>query len=265
MTNYPRTAYGSSNPNAGRPANGEFVAWGGYCWPAGVPSNLLRQTNYLSRASGQRLVTTLRAELVPIWNLVYEFMDRVHKYPVYAERNGQPWGPWGYSNRPVSGTDYPSGHSAALSNDINAPLNPYSFTWQCDMPPAMVLAIENLGFYWGGRYSGSTPYDPMHFGYCLKPSDVTDSLRKALLLVVPTPKGNSMTAFTSVRTPDGVGFALSDRNVEGLPSMGDYDKFRSLGLIPDRPFTECPEVPRDVIKWYANKVSQWPGGTVYGI
>lgn len=163
-----RSAYGTVNPNAGRPANGDIAAWGGYQWPNGVPSNRLGRT-----ANG----VLVRVELVELWNTLFE-IAKEYKYTVYTSRGGENWGPWGYENRPISGTNRPSGHSAGLSVDINAPLNPYSFTFESDMPVGMVLAYERCGMYWGGRYEGQR-YDAMHFGYCWQPNYVTTHLDRA--------------------------------------------------------------------------------------
>lgn len=177
MTNYPKSAYGTYNPNSGKPANGNWSAWGGYCYPGGVPSSLMGSTSYTNKTNGQKMVVQMRKELVPLWNLAFEICDRKHNYTVWANKNGENWGPWGYSNRAISGSNNPSGHSAALSVDINAPYNGYSSTWQCDMPPAMVADLESLGLYWGGRYTGK--YDPMHYGYCWTPNDVAGHIAKA--------------------------------------------------------------------------------------
>ena len=186
MTNYPRSAYGSTNPNAGYPANGDFAAWGGYCYPGGVPSSLLGTTNYAATVTGQTLKVTMRKELVPLWNLAFEICDRKHGYAIWANRGGEAWGPWGYSNRAISGTNRPSGHSAALSVDINAPYNPYSYTFQSDMPPAMVADLESLGLYWGGRYQDQK-FDAMHYGFCRAPSTVASYISKAQAILGGSP------------------------------------------------------------------------------
>lgn len=177
MASYPKSAYGNNNPNSGKPANGDWNAWGGYCYPGGVPSSLMGSTSYTNKTNGQKMFVQMRKELVPLWNLAFQIIDTKHNYPVWANKNGENWGPWGYSNRAISGTNNPSGHSAALSVDMNAPNNGYSSTWQCDMPPAMVSDLESLGLYWGGRYTGK--YDPMHYGYCWRPSDVAGHISRA--------------------------------------------------------------------------------------
>jgi hypothetical protein len=179
MTWYPRSAYGSTNPNAGYPANGDFAAWGGYKWPDGVPASLLATAVYTSGTNGQTARILMRKELVPLWQLVLEIQDRKWHYPVWVRaNNGEAWGPWGYANRPVAGTQRASGHSGALSTDENAPNNPYSGTFQSDMPPGMVADMESLGLYWGGRYTGQK-YDPMHYGFCRAPSTVAGYIDKA--------------------------------------------------------------------------------------
>jgi hypothetical protein len=178
VTNYPRSAYGTVNVNAGYPANGDFAAWGSHRWPQGVPATLLGKTNYTSKSSGQLLTVIMRKEIVPLWNLAFEIMDRKYGYPVFSSRGGEAWGPWGYSNRPIANTQRASGHSGALSVDCNAPYNPYSLTFQSDMPPNMVKDLESLFFYWGGRYQGQK-YDPMHYGFCRGPGDVATAISRA--------------------------------------------------------------------------------------
>jgi hypothetical protein len=184
---YTRSSYGSSNPNAGRPANGDRSAWGGFAWPNGVPAALLGVTGYTS-SFGQHLVVQMRREIVPLWNLAFEIIDRKHRYKVWAIHDGEAWGPWGYENRAVSGTNYPSGHSMGLSVDINAPYNPYARLFESDMPPAMVKDLESLGLYWGGRYENQK-YDAMHYGYCFPATSVAGHIAKArqLLGQPPTP------------------------------------------------------------------------------
>jgi D-alanyl-D-alanine carboxypeptidase len=177
VTYYTRDQYGAYNCNAGKPANGDKNAWGGYAWTNCPPGSLLGTTNYAARASGQTLKVQVRKELIELLTLVFQICDK-HNYPVYSSRNGENWGPWGFSCRSVSGTNTPSGHSMALSVDINAPYNPYSYTFQSDMPPDMVKAIESVGWYWGGRYQGQK-YDAMHYGYCWTPADVAGHVQKA--------------------------------------------------------------------------------------
>ena len=142
-------------------------------------------TSYTNRTNGQTMRVQMRRELVPLWNLIFEIMDRKHGYPVWASKGGEVWGPWGFSCRAVSGTKTASGHSMALSVDINAPYNPYSYTFQSDMPPAMVADIESLGMYWGGRYTGK--YDAMHYGFCRTPTTVQGYIAKAQVILGQTP------------------------------------------------------------------------------
>jgi hypothetical protein len=128
----------------------------------------------------------MRKELVPLWELAFEIMDVKWSYPVWATVNGKPWGPWGYSNRPIAGTARPSGHSGALSVDCNAPNNPYSTQFVSDMPPGMVADLESLYLYWGGRYVGQK-FDPMHYGFCRGPGDVKSAIARAETILGTTP------------------------------------------------------------------------------
>jgi hypothetical protein len=195
VTYYARSSYGSTNPNAGYPANGNWAAWGGYAYPNCPPSSLTGTTSYVSAATGgQKIAVSLRKELVPLWDLAFQICDVKWGYPTWANRNGENWGPWGGQCRAISGTSNPSGHSAWLSVDINAPYNPYSYTFQSDMPPGMVADLESLFLYWGGRYQGQK-YDPMHWGYCRTPADVPAAIKRAesILGSTPTPPEDDMT------------------------------------------------------------------------
>lgn len=176
MTYYSRDAYGWDNPNAGQNANGNTSAWGGYQWPNCPSGSLLGTTDYTSKF-GQRLRVTFRAEIVELATLMFRIADQ-HDYCIYSNKDGENWGPWGMDCRAVSGTNTPSGHSKGLSMDWNAPYNPYSYTFQSDMPPDMVKAVEACGWYWGGRYEGQK-YDAMHYGYCWTPGDVAGHVAKA--------------------------------------------------------------------------------------
>lgn len=172
------SAYGP-NLNAGVNANADN-GWGSYKWPGGVPSNLLGTAKYKGRNSSVSVIC--RKELVPLFELAFAIADLKHNYTIYGSPNpsGEPtWGPWGYENRPIGGTTSASNHSRGRAMDVNAPRNPQSYTFQSDMPVAMVRDFESIGFFWGGRYGGGTKYDAMHFEYCYSPADVPGHIQKA--------------------------------------------------------------------------------------
>lgn len=54
--------------------------------------------------------------------------------------------------------DILSNHSYGSAFDLNVPENPFSSAKEFDMPLEIVRLLENMGFYWGGRY-----HDYMHF------------------------------------------------------------------------------------------------------
>jgi hypothetical protein len=166
-----RAAYGA-NPNAGVNVNADH-GWGGYQWPGGVPSNLLGTTDYQQvNGAKQRIRVTVRRELVGLFTLAFALADRKHGYQIWANRNGEVWGPWSYENRPIGGTSTASNHSRAKAIDVNAPSNPQSYNFQSDMPPGLVNDWERIGLCWGGRYGGDTKFDTMHFEYGYSPADV---------------------------------------------------------------------------------------------
>jgi hypothetical protein len=191
------------------------------------------------------LRVVVRRELVPLWQRAFAIADAIHHYPINSRGpDGQSWGPWAYSNRPIAGTQRASGHSFALSVDVNAPDNPYSLTWRCTIPPGLVADWESLGLYWGGRYVGQK-FDPMHFGYCRTPADVPASVARAdtILGTTPTPTpppedpvtpadvdaiakavvkqlmGTAVVPFNDPATP-GVPVAVSFGNL--LPKLGNW-------------------------------------------
>lgn len=257
MTYYPRSAYGSQNPNAGYPANGNAAAWGGYQWTNCPPSSLLANTNYTNRTNGQTISVKMRKELVPLWNLIWQIMDQKHGYPVWASKGGENWGPWGFECRSVSGTNNPSGHSMALSVDINAPYNPYSYTFQSDMPPAMVADIESLGMYWGGRYEGQK-YDAMHYGFCRTPNTVQSYITKAqqILGSAPTPPDPTpepeedddvYRTYQPSAGPDSGGIWIAGPGFcDVIPSMEYYDTLVKVGAA--KPVTSVSQREFDVLK-----------------
>lgn len=270
MTYYPKSAYGSHNPNSGKPANGNWSAWGGYCYPSGVPSNLMGYTSYVNvNTNGQKMSVQMRKELVPLWNLAFQICDQKHRYPCWAKNpngNGENWGPWGYSNRAISGTNNPSGHSAALSVDINAPYNGYSSNWQCDMPPEMVFDLESLGLYWGGRYTGT--YDPMHYGYCWTPADVQGHIEKAQKILggkppdPPIPPGVKLPLI--VKRLDGVvDYAWADDMsfIVRIPSQAFYQNLEFAGVIAIG-HGQAPSCDQGFINWFEGCVNS-RGGTVW--
>lgn len=181
-------AYGP-NPHANVDPNADH-GWGGYQWPGGVPAHLLGTAVYQGRHS--KASAQCRKELVELFELVWEIADRKHDYTVYGSPNpsGEPtWGPWGYENRPIGGTHSASNHSRGRAMDVNAPRNPQSHTFQSDMPVGMVHDYEACGFYWGGRYTGGTKFDAMHFEYILSPADVPGSVARAKAILGGAPTG----------------------------------------------------------------------------
>lgn len=151
MTNFAKAAYGP-NPHAGVNSNADHPSWGGFRWPNGVPAELL------ATAAGPAGVTIqIRRELKPLVELLLTIAQVRHGRTFERGWTG------GYDNRPISGTNTASNHSKGRAFDLDAAFNPYSFTWQSDLPPGFVADAEAIGFYWGGRYAAGTRYDPMHF------------------------------------------------------------------------------------------------------
>lgn len=266
MTYYPRSAYGNYNANAGKPANGNTGAWGGYEWNHCPPSSLLGTTDYTSKF-GQRIRVNDRRELNELMTLMFQLADK-HDYVLYSNKNGENWGPWGMECRAVSGTSTPSGHSKGLSMDWNAPYNPYSYTFQSDMPPAMVLDIESCGWYWGGRYEGQK-YDAMHYGYAWTPADVAGHVAKAKSLLSgvtpPDPDDGDDDdvgkIFYKVYRFNEVDYVAAPGHFRAITSPDDYHFMSSTGWI-DVPHGEAPKIERNLLEYIRNEALKGanPGG-----
>lgn len=170
-----KASYGN-NPNAGVDPNADH-GWGGWQWPVGVPGYLLATANY------KAINVIVRKELVELFQLLFQITEALG-YDIWTHNpngNGEVWGPWSYENRKIGGSfATPSNHSKAKAIDINAPYNPQSHTFQTNLPPEVVSAWEQCGFFWGGRYNGvTTKYDTMHFEYSFSPADVAGHVAKA--------------------------------------------------------------------------------------
>jgi peptidoglycan hydrolase-like protein with peptidoglycan-binding domain len=92
----------------------------------------------------------------------------------YDVKKGQTWGA---ACRAIKGTNSPSNHSWGLAVDVNSLANPMSTKFKTDIPPKVVEAWWDCGWYWGGWYQNRP--DTMHFEYVGKPSDVARHLKKA--------------------------------------------------------------------------------------
>ncbi len=107
--------------------------------------------------NGARAV--VRRELQPLFQ---ELMRRTERmgYTLRAADTG------GYNCRFIAGTSTPSNHAYGRAVDLNWNSNPQSWTFQSNIPPAVVSMWINHGFYWGGHYNGTTTrFDTMHFEY----------------------------------------------------------------------------------------------------
>lgn len=168
-------AYGP-NPNAGINVNDDH-GWGGYKWPGGVPSNLLGTAAY------GKVRSIVRVELVELFSLAYRLAADKYGYTIHTTNpngNGEPWGPWGYENRKIAGSNTASNHSKGKANDWNAPYNPYASgsLFTSDFPVGMVHDLESVLLCWGGRYG-----DSMHWEYGGTPGNVAGSVAKLKALI----------------------------------------------------------------------------------
>lgn len=105
---------------------------------------------------------------------------------------------WGFSCRPISGTNTPSNHSWGLAFDLNAPKNPYTTSGNHDIPAWVYALFRAYGFGVGADYSGAK--DWMHFEFMGTPSDADKMTQLAINLASYTQSG-SIAKQTPVVTP----------------------------------------------------------------
>lgn len=177
MTNYSKSEYGK-NPWAGTSNNAGRAKWGGG-WP-----NCSGAKTTVTGPSGAKV--TARKELAPLVSVLLQITHE-EGYVLRKADTG------GFACRPIAVTRIASNHSYAIAFDLNWTENPYSLIFKSKIPPAVVHAWEEAGFYWGGRYS--VRKDTMHFEAVIGPSEVPKYLKiaKARLAslkgpVTPTPK-----------------------------------------------------------------------------
>lgn len=160
-------------------------------WPTGVPQSQLAQVDI----DGVRYPGGVRVEVAELVELLTA--ETARRGYVFGTPGDPAYGCWGYSNRPIAGTNTPSNHSWGLAVDINAPSNPMKSPLTTDMPDWMPDLWGRYGWDWGGYYSG-TP-DPMHFEYMGTPDQAardTERARVDLTQPDPTPKDDDM-AYTA--------------------------------------------------------------------
>jgi hypothetical protein len=120
----------------------------------------------------------VRSEIHELVTVLIEATQNTYAYPVRDRAT------WGYLCRSIldihgDPIGKPSNHSWGLAVDINSDTNPRQFTFESDLPVAVIPMWWNCGFYWGGWYRGHTPYDPMHFEYIHPKTKVPEHLAKA--------------------------------------------------------------------------------------
>lgn len=146
-------------------------------WPQGVPASQLVQVN----VAGVRYPGGVRREISQLVELLTaESMRRGY---VFGIPGNPAHGCWGYSNRPIAGTQTASNHSWGLAVDINAPRNPMRSPLTTDMPAWLPQLWESYGFAWGGRWT-RTP-DPMHYEYMGTPAQAAAHTARALTELTP--------------------------------------------------------------------------------
>ncbi|MGA4509018.1 M15 family metallopeptidase [Propionibacteriaceae bacterium G1746] len=199
-----------------------------YC---NVPTKVAVSTN------GARAV--MRAELQP---LVQELMRRTEAmgYTLRAADTG------GYNCRFIAGTTRPSNHAYGRAIDINWQSNPQSYTFQSNIPPAVVKMWINHGFYWGGHYTYPTKYDTMHFEYVGSFGNITyyyNKLRGTTTTVPTLAVGSTGTRVTNLQRtmntwfPSYAATPLTVDGVYGAKTESAVKEFQTrVGITADGRF-----------------------------
>lgn len=125
------------NPWAGVNNNSGRKKWGGG-WP-----NCSGAKTTVTGPSGAKV--TVRKELAPLVAVLLQ-ITHAEGYILRKADTG------GFVCRPIGGTRIPSNHSYGIAIDLNWQSNPFSLIFKSDIPPAVIHAWEEAGFYWGGRY-----------------------------------------------------------------------------------------------------------------
>jgi hypothetical protein len=175
----------------------------------------------MGMAAYKGVAVMVRRELITLTELTLAVAKEVHGYTIWTRNpngNGENWGPWGYQNRAISGTNTASNHSKGRAMDWNAPWNGYASSFQAiqsDFPPAMVRDIESLGWAWGGRYG-----DAMHWEFCWTPGDVARFEQRARQLLSGAGEG-------------GVGTGSKPNTTDWWDEMSDAEKAQLLADVAD--------------------------------
>lgn len=159
-----------------RPGNlGRYGSAGSRGWGVGWPNC---QAHRMSAIRGGGVRIAVRNEIAPIVRELLNYAENKLGYEIKSGQTG------GFNCRPIGGTSTASNHSWGLAVDVNWQSNPMSRRFVSDLPPKLVTAFWQCGFYWGGWYNGGT-YDSMHFEYTGRPGDAERHLRIAQALNAP--------------------------------------------------------------------------------
>lgn len=165
-----------------------------------------RNSNIITLVRKDGLRLPIHRELAPLVAILMDLTEVGYGYDIRPD-----W-TWGYAFRPIAGTSKPSNHSQGTAIDINAPVNPQSFTFQTNIPLKVREMWKAHGFRWGGDYRPPTKYDTMHFEFM---QTVTDARRHAANL--RSFLGASTPPAPAPRPPaTGTGFAGRLKTLQGL-------------------------------------------------
>lgn len=119
---------------------------------------------------------SVNAATVPIWTMMDSIMKKYNYGPRPEETGGG-----GYNRRKITGGPGWSLHAYGIAVDINPTTNPYSKTFQSDMPPDMVSEILQIktksgltALRWGGHYKNNK--DAMHYEVMVTPAEIQEGL-----------------------------------------------------------------------------------------
>lgn len=136
-------------------------------WGPGWPNC---QTGKWAKVEKAGVIVIVRREVGELVATLFAITEELD----YDIKKGQTWGA---ACRAIAGTSSPSNHSWGLAVDVNSLANPMGSVFKTDIPPQVVKAWWDCGWFWGGWYQNKP--DAMHFEYVHKPSQVDDDLKRA--------------------------------------------------------------------------------------
>lgn len=161
---------------------------------------------------------------VAAWEVFADLMRR-HAYPFREIAGGT------YNCRKIAGSSSWSLHSYGIALDLNPQHNPQGWPVVHNYPQPFIDSVEALEtksgasvFTWGGRWSKSTPPDPMHWQIDCKPADIATGIayHEEDDVFLPLKEGDGIGDKVAKRSDVAAIQAMLNRLGAGLTEDGQY-------------------------------------------